>query len=295
MKILITGSSGSIGTRLSEKLLAKGIEIVGIDIKPNRWNEEINVRTIISDLCNPLQFVDNIDLIIHLAANARVYELVENPSLAIDNIKMLFNVLEYCKKYDKKLIFTSSREVYGNSDKTTYSESDLNIDNCESQYAASKIAGESLIHSYNRCYNIEFIIIRLSNIYGMYDDSNRVIPLFTKLSKLNKSLTIYGKEKYLDFTYIDDSIQGIMKCICKFEENKNNTFNISSGKGTSIIEVADLIKKFTGSDGKIIENSNRKGETVNFITNISKAKERLNYKPTIDIKEGLLRLINGKI
>ena len=190
MKILVTGSSGSIGTRLCEKLLAAGIEIIGMDIKPNRWNEEINEKTIISDLCNPLQFVDKIDLIIHLAANARVYELVENPSLAIDNIKMLFNVLEYCKKYDKKLIFTSSREVYGNGDKTTYSESDLNIDNCESQYAASKIAGESLIHSYNRCYNIEFIIVRLSNIYGMYDDSNRVIPLFTKLSKLNKSLTI---------------------------------------------------------------------------------------------------------
>jgi len=298
-RILVTGSSGTIGTRLCEKLLEKNYNIVGLDLKPNKWNEEINKLTIIGDLRNK-NIIENlpkdVDLVIHLAANARVYNLVLNPSLAKDNFEMLFNILEFCRENNiKRFIFASSREVYGNSNKITHSEDEAYVGNCESPYTASKIGGEALVHAYHQCYGINFIIIRFSNVYGMYDDSDRVIPLFIKLAKENKDLIVYGKEKLLDFTYIDDAISGVIKAIENFDKVKNEVFNIASGKGTSIVEIARLIQKYTNSKNQIIIEENRTGEVLKFIADISKAKEKLGYEPKTSIEEGIKKAIEWYI
>jgi len=223
-RILVTGSSGTIGTRLCEKLLEENYAIIGVDLKPNRWNDRINKLTIIGDLRDKETFKNlpkDVDLVVHLAANARVYNLVVDPSLARDNFEILFNTLEFCRRNDiKRFIFASSREVYGNSNQIVHSENEAYVRNCESPYAASKIGGEALVHAYQQCYGINFIIIRFSNVYGMYDDSDRVIPLFIKLAKENRDLVVYGKEKLLDFTYIDDAISGVLKCIENFDQVK---------------------------------------------------------------------------
>ncbi|MBI2523745.1 NAD(P)-dependent oxidoreductase, partial [Candidatus Peregrinibacteria bacterium] len=118
MRILVTGSSGTIGTRLCEKLLEQGHDVVGIDWKPNKWNADVETITTHLDLRNldelqttnyPLQT----DAVIHLAANARVYELVENPGRARDNMLTTFNVLEWARKHGvRKFLFASSRETY---------------------------------------------------------------------------------------------------------------------------------------------------------------------------------------
>jgi len=294
-KILITGSSGTIGTRLFERLLEK-YDISGADLKPNKWNKSINDRTIISDLRDKNEFdklPEDIDLVIHLAANARVYNLIKEPSLARDNSEILFNILEFCRKNKiTKFIFASSREVYGNIKKDKCSENDASIQNCESPYTASKIQGESFVHAYSRCYGIDFIILRFSNVYGMYDESDRIIPLFIKLTNNNKALTVYGKEKLLDFTYIDDAISGIIKCIENFDNTKNEVFNIASGKGISMLFLANLIQKKMNSKNGIIVKENRKGEILRFVADNSKAKKNLDYNPEIDINEGITRSID---
>lgn len=122
---MVTGSSGTIGTALCEKLLNKGFNVVGVDIKPNKWNEKVQEVIINLDLRDKDLIIDklpkDIDLVIHLAANARVYNLVIDPSLARDNFLISFNVLEYMRNAGiKKLIFSSSRDVYGNSDKMIF-------------------------------------------------------------------------------------------------------------------------------------------------------------------------------
>ena len=294
-KILVTGSSGTIGTRLCEKLLEENYEIVGVDLKSNRWNERLNESTIIGDLRNK-QTLENlpkdIDLVIHLAANARVYNLVIDPGLARDNFEILFNTIEFCRKNDiKRFIFASSREVYGNSKQIVHSENDVYVRNCESPYTASKIGGEALVHAYHRCYGINFIIIRFSNVYGMYDDSDRVIPLFIKLTKENKGLVVYDGEKMLDFTYIDDAISGILKCMENFDQVKNDVFNIASGEALSFIEVAQLIQQYMDNKNKIAIKENRTGEVVKFIADISKAKKKLGYEPKTTITGGIEKSI----
>jgi nucleoside-diphosphate-sugar epimerase len=295
-KILITGSSGTIGTRLCEKLLNLGYEIIGVDWKTNKWHKNLEKRTIHLDLRNKnlvlKKLPNKVDLIIHLAANARVYELVKNPDLARDNIITTYNILEYARiNKIKNILFASSREVYGNTKKAKHKEEDVKIENCESPYSASKIAGEALIHSYHKCFGINYVITRFSNVYGMYDESDRVIPLFIRKAIKNENIVVFGKDKILDFTYIDDAVEGVVKVIQVFNKVKNNIFNIATGKGTKILFVAQLIKKFLNSKSRIIIKQNRPGEVVKYIADISKAKKLLNYEPRTDVVEGIKKTI----
>ncbi len=116
-RVLLTGSSGMIGTRLYERL-SPAYEIIGVDIKPNKWLPRINENTVQMDLRDIAEFESlpsDISTIIHLAANARVYELVKAPELALDNILMTCNVLEFARKHHvENIIFSASRETYGN-------------------------------------------------------------------------------------------------------------------------------------------------------------------------------------
>lgn len=295
-KILITGSSGTIGTRLFEKLLNKNYKIIGFDRNSNKWHADLDKLTIRGNLLNKNDIKKipvDIDLIIHLAANARVYDLVLKPDLALENIVSTYNILNFSRQNGvKKIIFSSSREVYGNSKKIISKEKDVDVSLCESPYAASKISDEALIYSFSKCYGIDYIICRFSNVYGMYDQSERFVPLMIKKMKKNEYVEIFGKDKILDFTYIDDCVEGIIDCIEKFDNVKNNTFNIASGEGVKLIDVAKIIKRNLNSKSQILIGKNRQGEVIKFIADISKAKKMLGYNPSISLEKGIKSSIN---
>ncbi len=291
MKILVTGSSGTIGTRLCEKLMEKKYEVVGVDRAPNKWRKAVDEITLRLDLRDEgqLSIIPNdIDLVVHLAANARVYELVEHPERALDNMITTFNTLEWARRQDvKKFIFASSREVYGNRPAEKFKEDMAAFENCESPYTASKLSGEALVESYKRCYGIDAIVYRFSNVYGAYDDSERVVPLFIRLARANKPLRIFGKQKNLDFTYIDDTVQGIMLGIEKFEEAKNDTYNIAYGEGTPILTLAKRTKELLGSNSEIALEESRTGEILYYVADITKAKQKLGFEPKTPFDVGI--------
>ena len=290
-KILITGSSGTIGTALFEKLLQKRYKVVGFDKRPNEWNHSLNKLTVIGNLLNkrdikklPLDF----DLIIHLAANARVHQLVLRPDLALENIITVHNTLEFARINNiRNIIFSSSREVYGNKNRSIFSEKDVDVNISESPYSASKLSGESLIRAYSKCFGIKHVILRFSNVYGRYDDSDRFIPLVLKQLNRNQPVFIYGKDKMLDFTYLDDCVDGTLKSIELFPKAKNATFNIASGKGYPLLGVAETLRKLLKSNSKIIVEKSRQGEVIRYVADISKAKTQLRYKPRHSLAEGL--------
>lgn len=295
MKILVTGSSGTIGTRLCEKLLTRGDTVVGMDWLQNKWQPNAKKITTIVDMRDSeamKKISIDADIIVHLAANARVYELVEEPDLARDNFLTTYNALEFARKNGiKRFIFASSRESYGNTGIDKYTEDLVRVSNCESPYTASKIGGEALVEAYRRCYGIDQITFRFSNVYGMYDDSNRVVPLFIRLARKNEEMTIFGKEKYLDFTYIDDTVAGIIAGIDKFETAKNDTYNLATGEGTTIIKLAEDIKRLCKSDSKIAIGASRTGEVIRYVADISKAKKALGYKPQTSFDEGVRKSV----
>lgn len=291
-KILISGSSGMIGTRLCEKLTNKH-GIVGLDKTTNVWSDSVEKITVKNDIAKDNIQLDGIDNIVHLAANARVYELVKNPLLAKENIDTTFNMLEFARKNDiKKFVFASSREVYGNSGVDVHKEEDVRIERTESPYSSSKLSGESIVRAYNQCYGIDFVILRFSNVYGMYDDSDRVIPLFIRNILNNKDLVVFGENKLLDFTHIDDCVAGIEKVIDNFDAIKNNVFNLATGTGTKITEIATLLKNKMSSNNNIIIQESRTGEVVRFVADISKIKEMIGFSPEIGINEGIEKTVS---
>lgn len=296
MKVLITGSSGTIGTRLMETLLSEGFEVIGVDKVKNKWITSLNKKIVIADLSkkeNLSLLPKNVDIVIHFAANARVYELVKNPDMAMENIAVTYNVLEYMRQNKiEKIIFSSSRETYGNLLKDSkITEDQVRLENCESPYSASKIAGEVLIESYNKCFGIEFVIARFSNVYGMYDDSDRVIPLWIKQMRRNEGIVVFGKDKVLDFTYIDDTVLGIIKILNNFDKLKGETFNLAYGKGIKIIDVANSLKKLLTSTSNVKIEGNRTGEVWKFEADISKANKLFGFSPKVSFEEGLRRTV----
>ena len=295
MKILVTGSSGTIGTRLCERLLETGHEVVGADWEPCKWIDAVEELRIEADLRKAedlSKLPGDVDMVVHLAANARVYELVEHPDRACDNFISTFNVLEYARKNDvKKVIFASSRETYGNIDATEFTEDMVELTECESPYTASKIGGEAILYSYQRCYDIDHITFRFSNVYGMYDDSIRVVPLFIRQARANEPMTVYGTEKSLDFTYIDDCIHGILLGIEKFDHVKNDTYNLAFGSASTLVQLAQSIRELTGSSSEINIGEPRTGEVIKYVANIDKARSALEYNPQTSFADGVKKAV----
>jgi UDP-glucose 4-epimerase len=335
MRILVTGSSGTIGTRLCETLLEKGHAIIGVDWKPNKWQPAIEKLTVHLDLRDEARLhestvksqLSKVDALVHLAANARVYDLVTQPPLARDNMLTTFNTLEWARINGiKRFIFASSRECYGNiiveneqsseaaglagpaagglhtgkgwsaegkplGCPSAIREDMVRLENCESPYTASKIGGEALVHAYRRCYGIDAVIVRFSNVYGMYDDSDRVVPLFIREAQAERPLQVFGKDKCLDFTYIDDAVEGTILALEKFDAAKNEVFNIASGRAVTILELAELIKKLLKSPSPIEIKPSRTGEVTRFAADISKARKILGYEPKVPFEEGVKKAV----
>lgn len=293
--VLVTGSSGTVGTALAEALLDEGYEVFGVDIESNQWSEAVNDRTTIVDLedrSGISELPQDVDLVVHLAANARVHKLVQNPDRARENFETTYNVLEYAREIGADFVFSSSREVYGNNGKIIYDETDTYVDECESPYTASKIGGEALVKSYDNCYDINTTIVRFSNVYGKYDASDRVIPLFIAQAHRGEDLTVYGDDKLLDFTYIDDCVSGIMKVIEQFNKTAGTTFNIASGRGSSLVELAEVIVEELDADVEVKIASNRTGEVGRYVADISKANKILGYDPQFTLESGVSETVD---
>jgi UDP-glucose 4-epimerase len=305
MHILITGSSGQIGTNLALRLLDGGHTVFGIDKRINSWTDRI--PTLLQDLGAPFRdFVGGIgsvpypkvDMVVHLAANAKVHELVQFPHRAMENIALTFNVLEFCRHNNLPLIFSSSREVYGDIHRYITEETHADFSFTESPYSASKVAGEALVYSYARCYDVPYIVFRFSNVYGRYDNDNermeRVIPLFIERMRAGQPVTVFGREKTLDFTYVDDCVNGIIAGIERLLSGqvRNQTINLAYGQGNTLVHMAELIADALGVDGQItVEPSKRVGEVTRYIADISRAAELLDYAPQVPLDEGIRRAV----
>lgn len=309
MRILITGSSGQIGTNLGLYLMEKGHLVFGIDKRPNTWTDRI--PTLLQDLSVPQQdfshgigHVDypyKIDAVVHLAAHAKVHELVQQPSRALENITMTYNALEYCRANQIPIIFSSSREVYGDIHRYITEESYADFTYTESPYSASKISGEALIYSYARCYGVRYLIFRFSNVYGRYDIDiermERVIPLFIRKIRRGEPITVYGQEKILDFTYVDDCVAGVSKAIELIVKGdvSNHTINLAYGQGNTLAAMAGYVAEELGVKTQIHFEPARVGEVTHYVANIGKARALIDYTPTTPLREGIHKAVSWAV
>ncbi len=299
MRGLIKGSSGQIGTNLALKLLERGDEVVGLDRRANTWTQR--VPTVVTNLAEcrdgALQVQGSFDVVVHLAAHAKVFELVEQPERAMENVTLTFRVLEYCRRFNTPIIFGSSREVYGDIQRHVTDESQADFVVAESPYSASKISGEAFIYSYAECYELPYLVFRFSNVYGRFDCDidrmERVIPLFVRRIADGVPIVVYGREKVLDFTYIDDCTAGMIQGIDALVARRvdRQTINLAYGQGSTLVDLVNLIGLALQKEPAVRYEPARPGEVTRYVADITKARNLLGYEPHMPLTGGIPRAI----
>ena len=298
MKILVTGSSGQIGTNLALRLLDDGHEVFGVDQRINTWTDAFPY--LIQDLSG--QYTPSadgigvpypeVDLVVHLAAHAKVHQLVAQPHRALANTQMTFNVLEYCRQRSLPLVFSSTREVYGDVHRFEgYGEDTADFAFTESPYSASKIASEAFIYAYARCYGLRYVAFRFSNVYGRYDNDlhrmTRVLPLFMHQMTRGEPITVYGgADKVLDFTYVDDCVDGIVRGVEALAAGRvaNETINLAYGEGNTLVRAAELIAGELDVEPKVTIAPSLLGEVTRYVADIRKAHDLLDWTTKVPLE-----------
>lgn len=287
MNILITGSAGFIGSHLYNYFKDLGHSVVGIDnfmhpCKNKTQSEYCDVRCE-KDLD---AYIRDCDVVFHLAAQINVDKSITNPDETIGiNILGTQNVLELVKKYNKKMIFASTSEIYGTSQTDKISESHP-LD-CQSPYGASKVAADRMCFAYYKTYLTDVVIVRNFNTFGKYqnDDSyGGVISKFTKKALKNEPLCIFGSgNQSRDYMDIKDAIQAYSLSISL---PAGTILNFGTGTTVTIKDLAVKIVELTGSSSPIVTTLPRAGEVKRLCADITKAKE-FGFVPKTDFYKDL--------
>lgn len=266
MKFVITGHKGLIGSFLLERLKQEDNEpLLLIDSRAGKKIREIGNETL----------EKKADMLIHLAAFCKINKTLENPGLAFsNNSRGTEEVLEFCRKNKiPKIIFTSSSRI---------------LEKEKNPYTASKIYGEELCKAYYQCYGINYVIIRPSTVYGPFNDiTGRLVDIFIRNAMQNQPLEVLGhRSKTLDFTYVDDFVNAFLLA----KDERNEDFDIGSGKATRIDYVADLIIRQLGSNSRIVYRKPETAQPQHVEIDITKI-QKLGYEPKISIEEGIKRTV----
>ncbi|MAH49346.1 hypothetical protein CMI37_26200 [Candidatus Pacearchaeota archaeon] len=269
MQIVLTGHKGLIGSYLKKRLEAEEHNIVvSID---KRAGSDLN-------FLENLDLHGKVDLVIHAAAHCKINQSVEDPLTTYENnVSGTFKVLEFCRKNKvPKIIFFSSSRILSPE---------------KNPYTASKIYGEELCKAYSQCYGIEYIIIRPSTVYGpFWDLAKRLMHIFIVNALTNKDIEIYGnpETKTLDFTYIDDFIDGVMLALKNPGWNKE--YDLSGNEEQNLLELAQFIIAQTKSRSKILIKGEEVAQPQKVSVDIS-AIAKLGYTPKVLLREGVVKTI----
>lgn len=313
-KVLITGGAGFIGSHLSEELLKRGEEVFVIDdlstgsienIEHLKSNPKFHY-TIDTIKNEPLlaELVDRCDVVYHLAAAVGVKLIIESPVNTIEtNIYGTELVLKCANKKKKKVMVASTSEVYGKNNNVPFKEDyDVVLGSTKNgrwSYACSKAIDEFLALAYWREKKLPVVVVRFFNTVGPRQTGRygMVIPNFVKQALLGHPITVYGDGKQSrSFTYVGDVVKGITE-LMNNPKAVGEVFNIGHGKEITISELADLVKKITNSKSEIVYIPYDKAYEEGFedmhrrSPDISKINKLIGYKPTMDIKEILEKVV----
>jgi len=284
MNALVTGSEGFIGKQLVNILKRKGGIVKEIDVKNGidltNWEQ----------LHNFIKTVSHIDVLFHLAAIVFIPYSFKNPRITYTTNTMgTLNMLEIARTLDiKKFIFASSY-VYGTP---KYLPIDENHPiHAHSPYNRSKILGEELCKGYHEDYGLNCIILRPFNIYGTGQNKDFLIPSIIAQLPSNK-IVLENPNPMRDYVYIDDVVSAYIKAIT-YDTKGVEIFNIGAGVSYSVKEIVAKIISLAKKKGATVSYTykKRESEIMNIVADIRKAKEKMNWQPTIDIDKGLLKML----
>lgn len=286
--VVVTGSSGFIGASLCRELMQEGYDVHGVDKRPPLFEHPPQLETDIIDLTTSPD-LPVADIVVHLSAHSQVQPIVRKTALATENIEMTRHVLAEASKIDAFVVNASSRDMYGAAIRPL--ENDVNLDS-PNGYAASKVACEALANSYRHTHDLRVTSLRLSNVYGPMDANRRVIPTFIALANHGETLQVFGDEKLLDFIHIKDVCDAILATIRRRSTVDGMSLNIGSGVGSSLTKVASIIAEQVDVCPGWEFGPDRTGDVHRYVTNLSNAAAVLDFKPSVQLEEGLRKTID---
>jgi UDP-glucuronate decarboxylase len=301
-RILVTGGAGFLGSHLTERLLADGHEVIAVDnlYTGSRKNIESfrnhpNFEFMIHDITFPLYL--EVDEIYNLACPASPVHYQHNPTQTTKtSVIGAINMLGLAKRTGAKILQASTSEVYGDPEVNPQPETywgKVNPIGIRACYDEGKRVAETLFFDYWRQYNLPIKVIRIFNTYGPRMDENdgRVVSNFITQALRGEDITIYGDGlQSRSFCYVDDLVQGIVSMM-DTPEDVIGPMNLGNPVEFTMLELADLVLKYTNSSSKISYQALPQDDPRQRKPDITYANQQLNWEPKISLDEGLQKTI----
>ncbi len=309
MNILVTGGAGFIGSHLCEHLLTNGHRVVCLDNFDVFYDPAIKQRNVAAALLNPMytlvrgdirdEVVLNsifektaVDCVVHLAAKAGVRPSIQQPVHYMDvNVTGTANLLEAMHRHGvRRFLFGSSSSIYGNQEKTPFSETD-DVSRPISPYAASKHSGELLAYTYHHLYNMDVACLRFFTVYGPRQRPDLAIHKFTQLALSGQPIPLYGDGgTRRDYTFVADIVQGISRLMDN-QQWRYEVFNIGCGSPVSLLEMVQAVGQALGKPLDIQYLDKQPGDVEQTHADIGKAQAFFGYRPTVRLQEGVRQFV----
>lgn len=302
MRILITGGAGFLGSHLCEKLLGENHEVICLD---NFFTgRKSNIAHLIknpyfelvrNDVIDPFKF--EVDQIYNLACPASPPHYQYNPIKTIKTSVMgAINCLGLAKRVNARVFQASTSEVYGDPQEHPQKESywgHVNPNGLRSCYDEGKRCAETLFFDYHRQNQVDVRIVRIFNTYGprMLADDGRVVSNFIVQALKGEDITVYGDgTQTRSFCYVSDLIEGFVRLMNQYEVI--GPVNIGNPNEFTMMELAEAVLKLTKSSSKIIHKELPSDDPRQRQPDITLAKEKLKWEPTVQLEEGLAKTIS---
>ena len=302
MKILVTGGAGFIGSHVVDHFIDAGHELAVVDNLSSGKRENINPKASFHEVDIGSERLEDVfehekpDVVDHLAAQMDVTRSVTDPRFdAMTNVVGIINVLERCVAHGiKRLIFSSTGgAIYGSA--KDYPATEQTAPEPLSPYAVSKFAGEEYIKLYHRIHGLDYVILRYTNVFGPRQAAHGecgVCAVLTELMLAGKQPVLYGfGEPTRDYVYVGDVARANVAVL---DAGDNNTFNICSGKPTTVLEIFEALKEITAFEQEPLLKPLRPGEAERSLCTHDKATQVLGWQPKVGLLEGLRATVESK-
>jgi UDP-glucuronate decarboxylase len=301
-RILVTGGAGFLGSHLCDRLVEKDHDVLCLDTFFTGSKENIahliakqNFEMVRHDLVEPILL--EVDEIYNLACPASPIHYQFNPvKTTKTNVMGAINMLGLAKRVKAKILQASTSEVYGDPVVHPQTESywgNVNTIGLRSCYDEGKRCAETLFFDYYRQNKVNIRVVRIFNTYGprMHPNDGRVVSNFVVQALSNRDITVYGDgSQTRSFCYVDDLIEGLIRMMNGPDEFVGPV-NLGNPGEFSILELAEMAIKMTGSRSKIIFEELPQDDPLQRQPDIALAKERLGWEPEIELEEGLIKTI----
>ena len=298
MRFIVTGGAGFIGSNLVEGLVELGDVTIIDDLSSGNLDnlehllkrDDISLeRLSVTDLEGMKPHFEDVDCVFHLAAVSNISSSVADPLRTNEvNVKGTLNVLLAARDSGvRKVVFTSSASVYGDTEEVPTTEDAL--PDPLSPYAVTKLAGEYYCNVFSDLYGLETTSLRPFNVYGPRQDPNSqyagVIPLFIRSLLEGEVPMIDGDgEQTRDFVYVKDMVRAFIQAV---DHRAKGAYNIAGGKGISINELYREVSDIMGVDVEPLHGEPRPGDVRHSTADITRAKKFLGYEPEYALRRGL--------